>query len=566
MRFSSSSSSNVARRLFYLLPTVLVLLAYGPAVRYGFIGLDDTTYVEVNPWIQRGLSWESVRWAFTHAHEAYWIPLTWIGFMADVAVWGHGPHGHHVTNLLLHALNVNLLMLLLMRLGVRSRWALPLACVYALHPVNVEPVVWITGRKDLLCAAFWLGTVLIFDAAEKRRWLIATIGCAFAVMAKPLAMALPALLLMMAPRHRTAWHKQALLLLPAFGIAAGSAILAFHLQADVGATKIPTIATLLQNAVNVLMNGVAYGLKIIWPVNLGPEYAIPAFSSAQRIAGSAVAVTVIALSVWAASKKRQLAFGLLWFGIALLPVIGFLQVGTVSVADRFLYVPMMGLALTAGALLNDVPQARQMRWTVLLVIWVIALFVQTVKQRALWRSPVALFGHAVALSPNHALAHHYLGAALVGEGRYIEARAQFEAAIRLNPRHAEARVNLAVNLMNDGAWASADEQLASALEIKPDLPEAFFNRALLRRLQNRPEAARADLRRVLQLPRVDSDLRLAACIELARDGGMDEAYSGLIEWLETQPQPDLARVQLSAYLETAGVRALAERLRGTPMP
>lgn len=545
---------------------LLAIILYLPARHYGYIGLDDTTYVEVNPWVLRGLSGESIRWAFTTPHEAYWIPLTWISFMADVMFCGPGPAGHHLANILLHAINVLLLAALLIRFGVGRTAVLLVSALYAVHPVHVEPVVWVTGRKDLLGAFFWLVTIGMYREAGSARGWIALLGTAAASMCKPLAMTLPLVLLAIDSTRDANLRRGIIRLVPAFLVGALIGWIAFTLQSSEGATRAPTVTELLGNIRAAIQNVVWYAGKIVWPVGLGPEYPLSATEQIPRLAAIPIGLALVLGAGWISLRDRTIRVGLVWCAAALAPVIGFLQVGTVGVADRFLYVPMMGLALAGAVLLDRVPARRRSLVLAVAAIAVVALFGQATQQRARWESPIALFGSVVGRYPGHALAHNYLATALASEGRMAEARAHFEETVRLDPDHAEAHVNLAVALLNTGEWERADSLLDRAIAFKPDLPEAWFNRGLLRARQGRGADAAVAFRRVLDAAQTDPDLQLAACIELARTGDVDGATVALRRWLTKQPNRTLAIRRLPDYFSQAGVPALGARLRAEASP
>jgi protein O-mannosyl-transferase len=499
---------------------VLTLAVFAPVRHFDFVEIDDPLYVRENPHIAGGLTGDNVAWAFTHQHAAYWIPLTWLSYMADVELFGGiDAGGHHLTNLALHLGNVLLLFGLLKRATrapVRSAFV---AALFAVHPLHVESVAWITERKDVLSTAFWLlGLWAYLRYVDRPGWprYAAIVGClVMGLLAKPMLVTFPFVLLVMdvwplgrvdLRRARTfdAWRRPVLEKLPLLALALAAAAVTYVAQASFGAA--PSFETLplglrLQNAV---ASYVMYLRLTVWPSPLSVIYplgsAIPIWTTAAAAAGLALVTLAVA---WAGRARPYALTGWFWYLGTLVPVIGIVQVGVQARADRFMYVPSIGLFVMAVWLVADVVSTPRGK-TALAVVGLVlvgAAGVQARRQAAYWQDSVTLWTHALetTLGMSDYEAHSALGRILAGKGRLEEARAHLEAALAVKPGAADVEGELVHVLEAQGQRRDALAHLKHIVQVRPDIPEARVELAGLLAADDQVEAAVAQYQEARRL-------------------------------------------------------------------
>lgn len=491
---------------------LLVWLAHGPGLDNGFVNYDDNVYVTENDRVLGGLTRRNIAWAFTTGHGANWHPLTWLSLQADVTLFGTDAAGFHRTNLVLHAANAVVLFLALRALTGAGRRSLAVAALFAVHPLHVESVGWVAERKDLLSALFGLLALWAYAGYVRRpgsgRFGL-VFGCmALGLTAKPMLVTLPAVLLLLdvwplgrlpAQWRRVAWEKLALLALSLM-----SAGITLAVQSAGGAVKpledIP-MAARLGNAV------VAYAVylrKAVWPVDLAPFYPHPEVQMpvAPVVGAAALLVGLTVLAVGSARRRPYLLVGWLWYLGTLVPVIGLVQVGWQSLADRYTYLPLIGIYLAVVWGLADLAKAwRVPGWlpagagvVVLgLCVWL------TRAQTAVWHDSATLWRHALAVTRDNYVAHNHLGLPQLDAMRLDEAEANFRAAVRLRPDYAEAHNNLAATLMGTNQLDEAERHLRTALELYPRMAVARSNLGLVLQRQGRLDEAIVSLRQAVKL-------------------------------------------------------------------
>lgn len=475
--------SRPATHRFVGLALILVTLAlFWPATHFGFIELDDDTYVANNPAVQQGLTRQSVAGAFTTAHANYWMPLTWLSFMADSSLQGRSPAGYHRTNVLLHALNVGLLFLVLRRL-TGQLWASAIAAaLFGWHPLRVEAVAWITARKDVLSTLCWLLAMLAHvDWTQRRRarhYVLMCLWMALGLMSKPMVVTLPFVLLLLDfwPLKRFGWGgvgsvgvpKLLLEKLPLFLLAAAASSITLFTHQTAGAMRdgggLSLVDRLAQSAVCYPI----YLGHFFWPVQLAVRY--PVLETGPLVHGLAAGLALLALAlVFYRGRARQpwLLVGWLWFLGVFVPIIGLVKIGTADFADRFTYVPSIGLGLMlvwGAASLRE----RWRNWSPALVsvatLALVSCLVLTRYQLGFWTDGETLFRRALAVTHgNNIMAHNCLGRALERQHRLADAQAQYEAALRLAPGFNQARANLGNLLAVQGRYPEAVSHLEAAL-------------------------------------------------------------------------------------------------------
>ena len=461
------------------------LVAYCPALRNGFIEFDDPGYVTANPRVQAGLSWKNAAWAFSTFDMANWHPLTWLSHMSDCQLFGVHPAGHHATSIVLHALNAVLLFLLLQK-GTGFRWrSLLVAALFALHPLNVETVAWVAERKSLLSMLFSLCTIGLYGwYARAPRWwkyLAVVAGFALALLSKPMAVTLPVVLLLLdywplgrlwSGADAPGWGRQALKLVtekaPLFLMSVVSSWITILAQKRGGAMSSVTTLPIPQRLENAAVSYVQYIRRMFWPNDL--SYFYPHSGQGLPLWKASVAAMVllsISMLVYRFRQHRQLVFGWVLFIVTLLPVIGIVQVGLQSMADRYAYIPLIGLFIAAIWELADV--SRKLRvpafGQAIVALVLVALAANcTLETEKYWRNNLTLFSraHDVTPTPNLYIETN-LAAALNDEGRTTEALVHFRNAESIAPNTFTSHYNVGYLLASAGDNAGAVKEFQDAL-------------------------------------------------------------------------------------------------------
>ena len=587
----------------------LVFLVFGGALGHDFVYFDDDLYVLNNPHVQNGLTWPGIRWAFTSIHDANWFPLTLVSHMADVSLFGLNPAGHHFTSLLLHALNSALLFWVLGRMTGRVAPAFFTAAVWALHPLRVESVVWVSERKDVLCAFFGLLTLLAYERYARRpsrgRYALVGLGLALGLMAKPMLVTLPFVLLLldywplrrvdpilrapgpaplpnMAQRRREGqglavrkpgagtgappeqdaktwvgpWPRGPLVRrlvekAPLFLLVVASSVLTYLVQRAGGAVQTFECYPLPVRVANAIVAYAEYLRLLFWPTNLAFFYPHPGMMPGVGHVATAAALLLLvtAVAFWKGWRNPHLPVGWFWFLGTLLPVIGLVQIGGQSHADRYTYLPHIGLLIAlAWSLDRFLPARRWARAVPFLVL--LPLGIAAHRQTATWRNSETLFRRALAVTQNNAVAHNNLGAWYAIKGRREEARSQLQQALAIRPRYAEAYYNLGNVQREMDRRGEAIAAYRAVLTLQPDHVRAMNNLAWL--LATAPRALEAESAESLQLaqrllglaktPNADGLDTLAAA--LAANGRFEEAAQtaqAALEKARQEKQTDLAR-------------------------
>jgi protein O-mannosyl-transferase len=491
---------------------LLTLAAYSGAQTLGFVSLDDPQYVVTNPIVLRGLTSDGLRYAFTTTDLGNWHPLTWLSHMAVAQLAVAAPAPHHEVNVALHLACVVILFAFLTQ-TTRAPWPAALAAgLFAVHPLHVESVAWVAERKDVLSTLFWLLAMLAHArwAATGRRacWWGTIAAMALGLMSKPMLVTLPLALLLLDfwPLRRfgrVSASRLVLEKLPLFALAVAASAVTLWAQAAEGAMKAierPSLGLRLANAVRSC--GV-YLLQTVWPVDLAVFYPYPDSIPASDVALAALALVALSAGAWLAVRRAPwLTMGWLWFLVTLLPVLGLVQVGAQAHADRYVYVPHIGLfaALAYGIerLAARGPVARFSNVAMSLAA-LGACTVLTRAQVSLWRNDHVLFEHSIEAAGGSPVAHDALGRALQAEGKLGPAMEQYRAAIRLRPSYASAWVNLGTALDGSGDAAGALACFETATQAAPELVEAWVNLGSALGRSQRPAEAAAALDRALAL-------------------------------------------------------------------
>jgi len=470
-----------------------VALTYWSVSDFEFVQYDDPTYVTENTHVLSGVSSDNLLWAATTFKASNWHPITWLSHMVDVELFGVQPGAHHLINLLLHLLNTLLLFDLLHRMtGATWRSAFA-AALFGLHPLHVESVAWIAERKDLLCTFFWLlatGAYLQYTRRpDIRRYGSILVFFALALMSKPMAVTFPFTLLLLDYWPLNRFHQQpvrsALRTLvgekmPLFAMSAISSVVTVAAQHGGGAVASLETIPLSDRLVNALMSYGTYLLKTIWPVDLAIFYPftgqvpVPALLLAI---GLLVAVTVLVIN--RAAHRPFLPVGWFWYLGTLIPVIGLVQVGGQAMADRYMYIPSIGLFIMVSWGLSALADNRVP--TVFLTLSGVALLISssimTHQQLQFWTSSETLFSRAIAVTTDNWRVHVNLGSVLESQGRYQEAFDEYQKAGRIRPDRADIFYNMAHAAGAMERWPDAVALYRAALRLDPAFDKAHYNLA-----------------------------------------------------------------------------------------
>jgi protein O-mannosyl-transferase len=572
-----------------LLLAAAVLVAFWPALSCGFVYHDDPLYVTLNTYVQHGLNWQSIKWAFTTGRGGNWHPLTWVSHIIDCQIYGLQPEGHHLTSVLLHLANALLLFHLLNHLtGTLWRSAF-VAAMFALHPLRVESVVWISERKDVLSSFFALLAVWAYSryAEElkihgsriKTYYMAAVLCFALGLMAKPMLVTLPFVVLLLDywPLGRVqfgagfAW-RLIVEKIPFFVLAAADSVATFLLQDQAGAMVSLTHLPLSMRLANVPIAYVRYISKSFWPVNLAIFY--PRRQAGLLEIGVAIcllaAVSVLVARRWRA--QPYLAVGWTWFLGMLVPTIGLVQVGNQVMADRYSYLPSIGLWIAVAWGVRDWVGDNPLRRAMASFAGVTALtacVVLTPMQVKYWRNSRALYSRALAVTDQPYRAYYNLGCDALDQGNNAEAINYLKKAVSLTDDddnapwtdHSQAYNNLGYAYLCEGQVTNAVTNFEMAVRIRPDFPEAFYNlgRAFLDNHQ--PDVAIDCFQRALALAPNVAETHYKLANALAQLGRNAEAIAQYSNALQLRPGMDEAANNLAWLLATCPERSLRDGVR-----
>jgi len=448
---------------------VTITVSYLQVINFDFVGYDDELYITKNINVQKGLTCESAKWAFTTFHSANWHPLTWISHMLDYELYGLNPQGHHWTSVQFHIANSLLLFFILQYMtGALWRSAF-VAALFALHPLHVESVAWVAERKDVLCTFFGMLTLLSYCRYAKQpslaKYLLILLFFSMGLMAKPMLVTLPFLLLLLdfwpLGRLRLATASRLVMeKIPLFVPVVISSCLTFMAQQSSGAVKTLESFSLKVRIANAFVSYVNYVVKAIWPHNLTVFYPHPGNAlSLWQVFGAILLVGGASfLAIRSLKNYPYIVVGLFWYLGLLVPVIGLVQVGPQAMADRYTYIPMTGLFIIISWGFSDLSTRWHYRKIVLALFAVTilsALTVFTFFQLGYWRNSVALFERAVSITENNGLAHNNLGAALLEKGKPDEAVLHIKKALIIEPGSRAALYNLGAALSAQGKFDEA---------------------------------------------------------------------------------------------------------------
>jgi protein O-mannosyl-transferase len=510
-RPSASFTGQAAHRAAVAVCAVVVLmvfLIFGRTGKFGFSGFDDGSYFASNDHVKAGLTWAGAQWAFQTGYASNWHPLTWLSLMLDAQLFGTGAKGPHLTNVFLHAANAVLLFLWLRRLtGDLWRCAF-VAAVFAIHPLRVESVAWVSERKDVLSGLFFMLTLMAYsvyveqanagNSKSRIYYLLAIFSLALGLMSKSMLVTTPFVLLLLdfwplkrfseSMLKRLLWEK-----LPFFLLSAASCAMTLLAQGE--AIKSMVVLPLALRIGNAPISYVTYLIQMFWPANLVVYYPYHYDTPVWQMLGAAIILLVITLlAIVTVRRSPYFLTGWLWYLGMTVPAIGLVQVGGQAHADRYTYLPQIGLYLAIVWAAGDWSAAwrwrhgrRALAAAALAVIG--ALMLCSWNQTDFWRTDERLWKHTLDCTTGNYNAHNNLGYVLAGQGRNAEAIEQYEQALELYPDYAEAENNLGALLLNQGRMDEAAGHFQRAIEMNPTCADVFNNLGLAFSKQGRASAA-----------------------------------------------------------------------------
>jgi protein O-mannosyl-transferase len=562
-----------------LLLFLATLAVFWQVKNHEFINLDDDQYVTQNPSVRAGLTLKGVAWSFTTAHADFWHPLTWLSHMLDWQLFGNWAGGHHLTSLILHAANAVLLFLALLALTGAFWQSAFVAALFALHPLHVESVVWVAERKDVLSTFFILLSLLAYARYAKnpgwRRGLAVFIPYLLSLMAKPTYVTLPLVLLLLDYWPLKRMEAQAQGLEPKQNATAKQKQKKIQNEQTAGpdrkatvlnliVEKIPLlvasllfgiVAVVVQNrsesslfadwpfwvrTANALISTVTYLWMTFWPAGLAPFYPHPgmAVSLLKAALSGAVIVAVCAIAIRYARRAPYMAVGWLWYLITLAPVTGLIQVGKHSMADRYTYIPLVGIFIVLAWGAADLSRKFDLQRGILATMagtLLAALVATTWVQVSYWQNNVILFEHTLAVTSDNYLAHTNLGVTLNRMGRTEEAASHYLEAIRINPNFSSSQYNLANYYAARGDKEEAYRHYQEAIRIRPDYANAYNNLGVLLASQRRFDEAASQYEKALRIEPANAGFHYNYGVALANQSRLSEAAGQFREAIALRP-------------------------------
>lgn len=581
----------------------LVVVVFVPALRNGFFSLDDGLYVTANPHVTQGLTLQGISWAWRTSEASNWHPLTWISHMIDCQLFGLNPEGHHATSLIIHALNTVLLFLFLKQATGAFWKSFIVAALFGMHPLRVESVVWVAERKDVLSAFFWLLTLLAYvrytravnsHKGNLKFYFLALSMFALGLLCKPMLVTLPFALLLLDFWPLKRWNKSSarkLLVekIPFLLMALVSSIITYTVQRKGGAV-IPTESLPFQARFgNALVSYARYLGKTICPINLSPVYPHPGYWPLEAVAGAALLLLgITAVVLWQRRTMPYLPMGWFWFLGTLVPVIGLVQVGLQAMADRYTYIPSIGLLVGlvwAFAKWTEQLKNRDVLRSVATAGAVFACIVITSRQIAYWKDSITLYEHAIKVTDKNWFAmsclgnefrhngksddaiamyqealqinayrndaRNNLGALLIRQRRFSEALAQFQVAATQDPTGVTAQQGIGTALQDMGRLDEAIAQFRKVIRLKPDYADAYSNLGNCLGLKGNGDEALKCFQEAVKLDPKSAENHRDLAVGLLNHGRLSEGIDELHQALQIDPSNIQAQETLKSALQSS---------------
>lgn len=567
---------------------------FGQTLAHDFVNFDDHVYVYENPLVIRGLSAEGIIGAFTHTHARNWHPLTTLSHMLDCQLYGLNAGGHHLTNVILHTISVLLLFLVLKQMTGAFWQSAFVAGVFAIHPLHVESVAWIAERKDVLSAVFFMLTLAAYAryarAPSAPRYLLVALLFACGLMSKPMLVTLPFVLLLLDywPLGRLGGQKSEVgsrlrrLITEKFPLCALSVLscIATLLTQRQGPNAIDQLP-FLWRVNNSFVSYVTYIWQMLWPARLAVFYPHPndRFPLLEVTSAIAFLVGVSLLVIYLRRTKPYLVTGWFWYLGMLVPVIGLVQVGEQAHADRYTYLPQIGLyimvAWTVGDLLSEpTPRARRAVVGVATALAIVSLGVLAFGQASYWKNSETLWNHSLAVTGENDVAHNNLGFLFLRRGELDKAISQFQAALNIRSRNTETHYSLGAALIQSNLgnalarkqlWDEAIGHLQEAVRLRPDYADAYFNLGSVLFQQGRIDQAIAQWQKALAIRPTDAEAHRSLASALRKEGKLKEAIAEYEQALNVVPKDSVALNNLAWILATSSDASMRDGARAVTL-
>jgi tetratricopeptide (TPR) repeat protein len=555
-----------------LLLIVSILAVYGQVRNHDFLSYDDDDYITENHLVQAGWTVEGVFWAFRTTLHQHWHPLTWLSHMTDCQFFGLNPKAHHLMNVFFHVANTLLLFFVLRRMtGAPLRSAF-VAVLFAVHPLHVEPVAWVADRKDLLSAFFWMLAMVAYVRYAERpgftRYALVVTAFILGLMAKPMVVTLPFVLLLLdywplerfefgeshkgghrgngksleatyqsAPALRLLWEKGLFFFI--LGASAVVTVLVMRHE-SISALKLSTFWPTQRLVANALVNCITYIGKMLWPLELAVPYPDRLMVPLWQMGGAGLLLFGLSsLVFWQRRRYPYLLVGWLWYLVTLAPVIGLVKGGPHKLADRYTYIPLIGLYIMMAWGVPDLLKGwrhRRMALGLSSALVLSGLMIGAWMQVRHWKTSVALFEHTVKVTPNNYEAQVNLGAALARQGRLNEGIEHFSEAVKIQPDYPKAYYDLGLAMARQGRLKEAIRYYAVALQIRPDYPEAQNSLGVALSRQGRVEDAMVHFEAALKARPGHAKAHNNLGVELAKVGRLEEAIGHFSEAVRINPE------------------------------
>lgn len=561
------------RFLIGLALSLATLIVYLPVGHQDFVTYDDDVYLIGNPHVVNGLTWENVRWAFTDSTFDWWHPLTWLSHMLDVTLFGMNPGPQHLTNLAFHVASTLLLFVVLERMTGAAWRSGFVAAMFALHPLHVESVAWVTERKDVLSTFFWMLTLWAYCRYAERpgvsRYLFIMLAFVLGLMAKPMLVTLPFVLLLLdywplnrldlaSGRWEPRYVRLVLEKIPLLVLTVASSVLTYIGQQHAGKMMHLAELPIGSRLANALLSYAGYLAKMVWPARLAVFYPYPtSFPAFQMLSAGLILIAISALAIRLVRQQPYLIVGWLWYVGTLVPVVGLVQVGGRAMADRFTYVPLIGVFIM---LAWGVPVLWQRLRISRISVGelgggaIAAYAAMTFFQVQHWQNGVTLFEHALAVTDGNFIAHNNLGVTLMRMGRVNEAVPHFQQALALWPEYPEANKSLADVFASAGQTDEAVRYYHRALQARADWPDAENNLGLALAQGGRLTEAVSHFSRAVQLEPKSETGHLNLGLAYTKLKNTDLALVHLSQALALNPADAQAHFLMGQVLQEQGRR------------
>lgn len=574
------NTKNMEKRKYFFVCLFLffsLFLTYSQIRNHEFINYDDDVYIVENHHIQEGISLSGIKWAFTTFKNSNWHPLTWLSHMLDYELFGLNPTGHHFMNVFFHAISSILLFFsLIMMFSVSKNkfsadcfWiSVFIASLFALHPMHVESVAWAAERKDVLCTMFWMLTMIAYmfyiKRPDIRRYIPVLIFFVLGLLSKPMIVTLPFVLILtdIWPFKRFKLKKRDIKIftekIPLFILVVFSSVITFMAQSKGGAVTSINHLSFLTRFLNAVHSYFQYLIKFCWPSQLSVFYPYAAPSTGQLILSFSGIALISFLTIRSFKKRPWYLIGWLWYLGTLIPVIGIVQVGTQSMADRYTYIPFIGIAIIIALGLTELFAFLKLKKNHLICFFVMLIFIFSICtwfQIRHWKNSFTIYEQAISVTKANHLAHNNLGAAYSAKLNHESAIYHFRKALEYKPEYPVALDNLGSELSEKGEYKIAISLFKKAIQLKPDFSKAYYNSGTTLILLNRYEEAYDYLKKTIELDPEYIEAYINISKILLKQGKFNEAIFYLKEIIRKDPSNVDATYNLGAlYLKTGNLK------------